>query len=89
MLCFSGKLEASTGVFGDIYNYYGSDMEITRDQFNIEVTRWKYKWSSNCDNEKPQTLVKTLDHANTSSIQEYVALVTLLILCHSALLNAV
>ena len=49
---------------GDIYNYYGSDMEITRDQFNTEVTMWKHKWSGNCDNEKPQTLVETLDRAN-------------------------
>ena len=37
-------LEALTiGVVGDIYNYYESDTEITRDQFNTEVTRWKHK----------------------------------------------
>ena len=54
-------------------------MEVTRDQFNTEATRWKHKWSSNCDNEKPQTLVETLDHANPQFYPGiYVVLVTLL-----------
>ena len=52
MFCFSGKLEALTGVAGDIYKH-GSDMEITRGQFNAEVTRWKHRWSGNCNNQKP------------------------------------
>ena len=67
------------GVVGDIYNYYGSDMEITRDQINTEITLWKHKWSGNCDNEKPQTLVETRDHANPQLHPgKYVALLTLL-----------
>ena len=67
------------GVVGDIYYYYGSDMEITRDQFNTEVTRWKHKWSGNYDNEKPQTLFETLNQANPQFYPRiYVALVTLL-----------
>ena len=54
-------------------------MEITRDQFNADVTRWKRKWSGNSDNEKPQTLVETLDHASPQFYPGiYVALVTLL-----------
>ena len=79
-LFFSGKLEALTiGVVGDIYNYYKRDMEITRDQFNTDVTKWKHKWSGKCDNEKPQTLVEALDHANPQLYPEiYVALVILL-----------
>ena len=83
LLCFSEKLDALTeGVVGDIYNYYGSDMEITREQFNTELrkaTRWKHKWGGNCDNEKPQTMVETLDHAKPQFYPGiYVALVTLL-----------
>ena len=46
----------------DIYRYYGSDMEITGDEFKTEVTRWRHKW--NGQQAKPQTLVETLDHAN-------------------------
>ena len=54
-------------------------MEITRDQFNTEITLWKHKWSGNCDNEKPQTLVETRDHANPQLHPgKYVALLTLL-----------
>ena len=54
-------------------------MEITRDQFNTEATRWKHKGSGNCDYEEPQTQVETLDHANPQFYPGiYVALVTLL-----------
>ena len=56
-------------------------MEITRDQFNTEVTRWKHKWSGNCDKEKPQTLVGSLDQANPQLYRYpgiYVTPVTLL-----------
>lgn len=80
LLFFSGKLQSlKEEAVGDIYQYYGSDMEVTRDQFNAEVTRWKHKWSNNGDNEKPQTLAETLDHTSPEFYPGiYVALVTLL-----------
>ena len=54
-------------------------MEITRSRFNAEVTRWEHKWSGRCDNQKPQTLVETLNHTNPQFYPGiYVALVTLL-----------
>ena len=54
-------------------------MEITRSRFNAEVTRWEHKWSGRCGNQKPQTLVETLDHTNPQFYPGiYVALVTLL-----------
>ena len=44
-----------------------------------EVTRWKHKWSGMDPNVTPQTLVETLDHANSQFYPGvYVALVTLL-----------
>ena len=62
-----------------LYLFYGSDMEITRDQFNTEITMWKHKWSGSGTNKRPQTLVETLDHANPQfHTGIYVALVTLL-----------
>ena len=49
------------------------------DEARYDVTRWKHKWSGNCDNENPRTLVETLDHANPQLYPGiYVALVTLL-----------
>ena len=51
------------------YKYYGSDIEITRGQFNAEVTRWKHKWSGKCDN---QTVITQ----TPSSIQEYIYIYT-------------
>ena len=53
--------------------------EISEDEFKTEVTRWKYKWSGMDPNVTPQTLVETLDHANSQFYPGvYVALVTLL-----------
>ena len=74
--CLSEKLTALTEeAIDDIYNYYGSDMEITRDEFRAVVTRWRHKWNGSNQHMKAQTLVETLDQANP---QFYVALVTLL-----------
>ena len=53
--------------------------EISEDEFQTEVTRWKYKWSGMDQNVTQQTLVETLDHANSQFYPGvYVALVTLL-----------
>ena len=54
-------------------------MGISEDEFKTEVTRWKHKWSGMDPNVTPQTLVETLDHANSQFYPGvYVALVTLL-----------
>ena len=54
-------------------------MQIRIDEFSAEVTRWRHKWSGNCEIEKPQTLVETLDHTSPDFYPGiYVALVTLL-----------
>ena len=51
----------------------------SEDEFKTEVTRWKHKWSGMDPNMTPQTLVETLDHANSQFYPGvYVALVTLL-----------
>ena len=54
-------------------------MGIFEDEFKTEVTRWKHRWSGMDPNVTPQTLVETLDHANSQFYAGvYVALVTLL-----------
>ena len=55
--------------------------ENSEDEVKTEVTRWKHKWSGMDPNvtQTPQTLVETLDHANSQFyLGVYVALVTLL-----------
>ena len=48
----------------DIYSYYGDDMHLSLDDFKREVIRWRHRWLLEEDDNKPQTLVETLDHAN-------------------------
>ena len=54
-------------------------MGISEDEFKTEVTRWKHKWSGIDPNVMLQTLVETLDHANSQFYPGvYAALATLL-----------
>ena len=79
-ILYTGKLITLTErAIVDIFSYYGSDMGISEDEFKTEVTRWKHKWSGMDPYVTPQTLVETLDHANSQFYPGvYVALVTLL-----------
>ena len=48
----------------DIYSYFGSGMDISKDKFKSEVKRWKQKWSGKNANVTPKTFVETIDHDN-------------------------
>ena len=63
-----------------IHEHYGGDMAIDLEEFKLEVTRWRHRWSIREPTDPlPQTLVETLDVANPAFYPAiYVAIKTFL-----------
>ena len=80
VLFYIGKLAQLTeGKVESIFEYFGDDMAISLNDFKLEVTRWKHRWSLRESDRLPKTLLETLDETNVAFYPGiYVAIKTLL-----------
>lgn len=62
-----------------IFEFFGDDMHISLKDFQVEIKRWKSRWSHRESVRLPKTLLETLDETNAALYPGiYVAMKTLL-----------